>query len=325
MADGLYTQEFLRTAACVLNMEKLRWVDISKGIVICLMVLGHSSIPEWFSRWIWSFHMPFFFIISAMFTSWDKQNIVGFIKHKAKALLIPFVIYSVINMAIYPFALDVPHSRYIDNILINGWGGVALWFVPVFFISLVITKIIKSRYLLLFALLLTIIGSMLCHYKIQLPWTLSSVPFAAALMMAVRKYRYIIRRIFVDMRYPLMIVVLLFTIAISLIISHYWRLDMASNTINPIIPISMGIGSGTISVIIISILLSKLGTVVSVIFENIGRNTYEIMALSQVIIASINHFTPMPAVLKYLGLIIVLIGAVYLRRVIEHKYANSPI
>ncbi len=290
------------------------------------MVLGHSSIPEWFSRWIWSFHMPFFFIISAMFTSWDKQNIVGFIKRKARALLIPFVIYSAINMMIYPFALDVPHYLYIENVLINGWAGVALWFVPVFFISLVITRIIKSRYLVPTSLLLTIVGSVLCHYRIQMPWTLSSVPFAAALMMTVRKYRYIIRHILADMRFQLMIIVLLVMLTISLIISQYWRLDMASNTINPIIPILIGIVSGTISVIVISILLSKFCDFVSVVFENIGRNTYEIMALSQVIIASINHFTPMPAVLKYLELIIVLTSVVCLRRAIKNRYAeNSPI
>lgn len=36
------------------------WLDVAKGITIILMVLGHSSIPDGLSRFIYAFHMPLF-------------------------------------------------------------------------------------------------------------------------------------------------------------------------------------------------------------------------------------------------------------------------
>ena len=47
----------------VVNKQRIDWIDIAKGIGIFLMVVGHTSIPSFLSNYIFSFHMPLFFII----------------------------------------------------------------------------------------------------------------------------------------------------------------------------------------------------------------------------------------------------------------------
>lgn len=47
--------------------ERLLYFDIAKGLGIILVIVGHNMIPHWFFNWIFSFHMPLFFIISGYF------------------------------------------------------------------------------------------------------------------------------------------------------------------------------------------------------------------------------------------------------------------
>lgn len=51
---------------------RLIWLDIAKATVIILMVLGHTSIPNSLSNFIWAFHMPLFFIASGWTTNWES-------------------------------------------------------------------------------------------------------------------------------------------------------------------------------------------------------------------------------------------------------------
>ncbi|QJD09405.1 acyltransferase family protein [Flammeovirga sp. MY04] len=65
-------------------------MDVSKGIGILLMVLGHTSIPSALSKFIWAFHMPLFFIASGWTTNWQKTDFITFTKRKLRTLLLPF-------------------------------------------------------------------------------------------------------------------------------------------------------------------------------------------------------------------------------------------
>lgn len=122
--------------------KHLNWIDISKGITIVFMVAGHSSLPNLWQQWIFSFHMPFFFFISGVMTNWDYP--VGlFIKRKTETLLKPFTIYSLINLVIYPFYSDDSWSGFVCNTLCNGWGSLALWFVPVLYVGLLLVSVQK--------------------------------------------------------------------------------------------------------------------------------------------------------------------------------------
>lgn len=40
------------------------WIDVLKGIGIILVVIGHISLDNGMSNWIYTFHMPMFFALS---------------------------------------------------------------------------------------------------------------------------------------------------------------------------------------------------------------------------------------------------------------------
>lgn len=297
------------------------WVDISKGIVICLMVIGHSSLPTSISRWIWSFHMPFFFIISALFTSWDKLALSSFIKRKSKILLIPFIVYSIVNLLLIPIGVGMPHISYAIQIFREGWGGIALWFVPVFYLSIIVCKVCPIDKLIIIGFALMAVGAILSYNSIIIPWTISSVPFAASIMLLTRKYKYSIRRTIHTRSTKKLILIGSIGLLVSLVVSHFWRLDMACNSITPLFPILLGIIGGTTFVISISVLFQNC-KLFKFTFGNIGRNTYEIMALSQVTIIMLNHYFNLPSFVKYVLLAAILFVAVKLRKLIEGKLTN---
>ncbi len=92
--------------------KRLEWVDIAKGIGIFLMVMGHSGIPRFIHDCIYSFHMPFFFILSGYFFLTEKYTFVELINRKVKTILLPYFVFSVMIDAIryfcFTLALKVP-------------------------------------------------------------------------------------------------------------------------------------------------------------------------------------------------------------------------
>lgn len=86
------------------NQQRLTYIDICKSIGIILVVLGHTYfIPNKFVLAIYSFHMPFFFILSGIVFNSDKNIQLGFRKYflkKVKQYLIPYFIFCGINLII---------------------------------------------------------------------------------------------------------------------------------------------------------------------------------------------------------------------------------
>ena len=66
-------------------------VDVMKGVGILLMLVGHwHGMSQWAHQFIYSFHMPLFFLVAGYFskqmTDWAKS-----LKKNALRLLLPFV------------------------------------------------------------------------------------------------------------------------------------------------------------------------------------------------------------------------------------------
>ena len=115
---------------------RLEWLDIAKGITIILMVMGHSAIPNELARFIFAFHMPLFFIASGITTKYP--SFLAFFKKKSKGLLFPFIIYSIIVLALKAVLIHNSIYEEFTNWLKYGWLGMALWFVPVLYLSLIV-------------------------------------------------------------------------------------------------------------------------------------------------------------------------------------------
>lgn len=72
--------------------KRIEWLDSAKGIVIILMLYGHfDNIPCMVKSVIYSFHMPFFFILSGYFID-KKTSTKHFIIKKIKQLLYPYLL-----------------------------------------------------------------------------------------------------------------------------------------------------------------------------------------------------------------------------------------
>lgn len=131
--------------------QRLNYLDITKGFAIILVILGHIFNGSRFERWISSFHMPLFFIISGCLLKYnDCRNISlkEFIGKRINGLIIPYIYFSILN-AILIFIIN---GFVIDDLLMNilyvgiGQSIYALWFLPALFISEIIFFIL-SRYI----------------------------------------------------------------------------------------------------------------------------------------------------------------------------------
>lgn len=299
-------------------MNRFHYVDISKGIVIILMVLGHSSIPHWLSNWIWSFHMPFFFFISGMMTSWKREN-AFFFKTKTKSLMLPFVVYSIVNLILIGGSKEGNNTigTYIINVAQNGWGGVALWFIPILWIALLISKMIinsKKEWLIFISLICLIaIGWILCFKHIKLPWTLTTLPIAVVYIVLGSRFHVRIL-FFQNAQMKKCIYWVISGLFITSLVSHYYRLDLADNSIIPFIPLFIASFAGIIMVIGLSVILSRMKFFFVCFLRNIGKCTYEIMALSQCLIICVNSYIKDYVILKYIIMMIIIYVVVVIKR-----------
>ena len=101
------------SAAPVESQGRIAWLDMTKGVLILLMVLGHtingmvgagivgeqSALP-WVVRWVYMFHMPTFFLISGIFIFSSIARGTGtFLVSKLKTVAYPYAVWSIIQLA----------------------------------------------------------------------------------------------------------------------------------------------------------------------------------------------------------------------------------
>lgn len=283
-------------------VNRIEWLDIAKATAIILMVLGHTSIPNSLSNFIWAFHMPLFFISSGWTTNWELYSIINFSLTKAKTLLVPFLVYSVIVLVVQV----VMGWNSISGWVRNGWVAYALWFIPVLYLSLFCARLIfaiQVKTMRIVALMsLLVVGILLCRCGVYLPWSLSSVPYATFMIVLGGKMRLWLSQQMLEPKWWKILILFFITLGVS----NFWRLDMCFNGILPIIPLTICALSGTLMVFYISMLIELHLPMVTNLMTAIGRETYVIVAFSQIIIMSINHLYPMNVALKY-GLLVVLL------------------
>ena len=72
--------------------KRIEWIDVAKGLGILSVILTHCYIPETLLKhYLYSFHMPLFFILSGYFHKVDIQ--MNIIKKRFRTLIIPYVFF----------------------------------------------------------------------------------------------------------------------------------------------------------------------------------------------------------------------------------------
>lgn len=122
-------------------MERRKDLDFAKGVGIILMVLGHSYSAgngEGILCWLYSFHMPLFFIVPGIvygtYREKTQNSLWIIVKKKAKRLLIPYFFFATATAAFLCVlgrrGLDVFGSYMWRIVTLQGIN--AMWFIPCF-------------------------------------------------------------------------------------------------------------------------------------------------------------------------------------------------
>ena len=285
-----------------MSMQRLIWLDIAKGIAILLVIIGHMGIPRTMSNIIYSFHMPFFFLMSGFMFSTNRplrQNIV----RETQKILYPYLTCSVIVLLLFSIYRD-DWGTYVLSVLYKGWGFFPLWFVLVFYCARLIffllyetTRKIKLKLMgggraiiiLLYVILSALVGAFLSFKNIIWPYNMSSIFAATSFILIGLLLKQLLSRIrYFDMSTFVHVIIVIFAFAICLVGSSYYRLDMCINQILPLIPIFIIAVVGTLMIISLSIIMSRIYQFP--VISSCGRNTFMLMAFPIPVMGVIKYF-----------------------------------
>lgn len=191
--------------------KRVDYLDMLKCLGMFIVVSGHIHQQfGWFSLTIHCFVIPLYFLLSGMTFKRDKYpDLWTFIKHRAKTLLLPYVMFSVITWAFWAVYNLVLHTGVdlwkplLQTVLAQGSGGflvhnVPLWFLPCLFVVEVLYYIIDHLPAwanIICCAVLSCIGSYMIMQKgwfILLPWSidgaLTVIIFYCAGNMLTRRF-----------------------------------------------------------------------------------------------------------------------------------------
>ena len=172
--------------------KRIKYIDVVKGISLFFVILGHIvDHNSFFFNWIFSFHMPLFFIASGMSINIEKyNNFLDFIKRKIKTLLLPYLLFTVIGfiiLLIVGINNDITIKNMVIELIYNTqpellhmgqlWFLVALFFASIYFY--IIEKYVLNKKTKLFSFLVYIFISIIGFNIIKYIYTpnIIRVPF----------------------------------------------------------------------------------------------------------------------------------------------------
>jgi acyltransferase len=164
-------------------MKRIEWVDHLKAMGIFLVVYGHSPPSvSGVEKWIYSFHMPLFFLISGYLLKrpTDLRGIADGILQQVKSLAPPYLIHALFGFAFWyvigrKFGADrLQDSSPLWTFLTIPYGTgtpegihlqpIVLWFFPCLFLCqayLLSVSLLRDRIVWLLSILLATVGFLL--------------------------------------------------------------------------------------------------------------------------------------------------------------------
>ena len=162
--------------------RRIEEIDIFKGILIILVVIGHATSQ--YNMYIYQFHMAAFFFISGFLSTIENAGFIKFVYKKFMSLKLPlfavFILMQIFiallyhsgnyniffddNLQYYGFLFNLKEFIFRDTIYL--WFLGAAWFVTVLFYIEIIKKIIydifnKNEYV---SLIISLVVFLLGYY-----------------------------------------------------------------------------------------------------------------------------------------------------------------
>ena len=319
--------------------SRIEYVDLYRGIGILLMVMGHIGFGKIFDHYVHAFHMPMFFFASGYFFKRDQSS-RSFFASKVKALLVPYLVYTVVIYAL--FTPEEPLLYILVYLNSTGFISAALWFLTALFIANCIYWVLcyfiySEKILNVFVILIALSGSLFhLFYKKPCIFAFDAAMVGCGMMHAgflFRKQNIIASRM-KALSWPKLILALIIN-GILIIINGSVNMREGYYGIIPLFWLN-AIGA-SILLWIISFKLDKLkkdskGKVVSVI-KKTGKRSLTFLGLNQVVIYFVFRVFParnngglMTLLHNAASLIIVfaiLYTAAFLAEVIKNKITHS--
>ncbi|MBO7636936.1 MAG: acyltransferase family protein [Paludibacteraceae bacterium] len=267
-----------------MERKRIDYIDIAKGLGMLAIIWGHIMLYGWSCKMVYGFHIPVFFMLSGMCFNQKKYDNVGeLIVRRVKTLLVPYVIFSTVTWLVYVVGVWVLHYDTMTNcwyymlqtVLAQGSDGylrhnVALWFVTCLFVVDVLYYFISKFsdiVILVVSVLCAVVGVLLSkhYYNITtLPWSfdtaLVAIPlFAFGNLMVKRLSHETIMKMVNNNIFSSVLVTAFFTVVFLIGVQHYDYISMGHNNLgHHAWKFYLNAFSGSISVILISLLLSSL-------------------------------------------------------------------
>lgn len=127
--------------------SRKKYLDYTKGLAILLMLFAHTMSNEnVVHTWIFSFHMPIFFVVSGILTAdrWSEtapsiDNCIMLCRKRLFQLGIPYFFWGTILSVFYTLLSVISGAELQVGIylfkLISLQGIDSLWFIPCFFVA----------------------------------------------------------------------------------------------------------------------------------------------------------------------------------------------
>lgn len=154
-----------------MDIKRVEWIDIAKGIGIMLVILGHTIALK-YSSIIYTFHMPLFFMLSGLFAK-HYSSFGQALNKRVNTILIPWMKLYAISFII---VLMIPEWRSQLNVSeclmelytanTNLIQNSSLWYLVCFFFVTLIFHFLPSKHISKKKLyVLVIIGIALLYIK----------------------------------------------------------------------------------------------------------------------------------------------------------------
>lgn len=190
--------------------QRIDWIDFVKAFCIIMVIVGHTVSQSELRRFIFSFHMPLFFILSGYTYKpvTDKHQLLNRIKRNAKRLLLPYIITFILSIPLvyYLYSSSIKEIfksfLYGSGVYVNFKGSLiqgvgAIWFLSALFISKTLYELIqylfKGKETLPLYILSAYIGIKISQ-KIWLPYNLDLIPVILLFIhigtLLKKSYRY---------------------------------------------------------------------------------------------------------------------------------------
>jgi fucose 4-O-acetylase-like acetyltransferase len=290
--------------------RRILWLDQLKAVGFYCVILGHMCMPASAIRWIYSFHMPLFFLVSGFTFNWSKTaqaSARDYLPKLCGRLLLPYFWIELICLCF----------SYLNTVLMNGkelhltknllgilvGNGLILpyptrpmYFALVLFLAQVLLwvllKLAKGNKTIVFASTL-----MLCAFSFltmgkPMVWQVNVVPVAMLLILCGT----LLRKLYDRLQTPIetgnpvwlyLIGVVLF--AAGFVLQYYnGRLSMAGNRYGKIIPV--GLLAAVLTTCALALFLIRLP--VPKVMQIIGQNTFFYMGFHRPLITLLENLFP---------------------------------